>query len=908
MVQHLSEKETRQELIDKKLKLAWWNVHDRRHVVPELPLEREWATTLYVDYALYATDGTVLAIVEAKKFSRDVRAWKHQALEYAEIIAESQWHRPMIFLTNGKEIAFYNSALWEVPRTVRWFYSVSDLHRRKFLNENRTSAWQTPIDPDISGRWYQMEAIKKVAEWVDEWRRSFLLVMATGTGKTRTAMGLIDVLLSSSNAQKVLFLCDRESLREQAHDDGFTHIPHEPKTQIITWSTDKNARLYAATYQTMINKLDEYTSGYFDLVIVDEVHRSLYGDWHAILEHFDAIKVWLTATPVQHIDRNTYKVFGLRTEDPTYFYGLDDAIAEWYLTPYQVLIARTTFQIQWIKGRQLPDEVLEQLEREGKTIEEVNFEGTDLEKKISNIDTNRVMIKEFMQEAIKAEDGLPGKTIIFAQTQKHADTIQKIFEEMYPSLDNFSVVITSNVEKSSDLIKQFKKYKKEKKYRIAISVAMLDTGIDVPEVVNLVFAKKVFSEPKFWQMIGRWTRLCPDLFGPWLDKQHFLIFDYGLNFDDEHVFKSPSQQVKPLQQQYFESLMDEMKLWEYRQNDEKTSELRERLTAMVASLDQENIEVMDHRELINDLTQWKIWNNIAVNPYEQLQKIAPLMRYYAEDTLAEMKFLTKGSRLKQAILTQDESQEKLMWSLASDIHALPTNISAVEEKTQVMQEVLTQEFWVEIDTDAVDELMDEFVSLMRYRKPQARELLITDLKDEVIERRWVTYDENKKMETDKYWKVFESQMEDMLSDHPTIQKVIRDEPVSSSDLAALEMVLKQHMYRIDLTNLRIVMNRPTVSFEQLMRFALGKGELPSREEEVHRVFETHMQEHNYDSHQIRFLQIIKSKILLKQEVSYEALYSPAIEGVLWAGAVDRLFGGAELEKIMGLVEMFSFSK
>lgn len=908
MVEHLNEDETRELLIDKKLKLAWRDIKNPLQVMSEFPLEREWDSTLYVDYTLYNNDGTVLAIIEAKKFSRDVRAGKHQALEYAELLEAKQWKRPFIFLSNGKEIEFYNSELWEVPRSLRWFYSLTDLQRRKFLNENKTPAGEIAINADISGRWYQMEAIKKVAEWVDAWQRSFLLVMATGTGKTRTAMWLIDVFLKSSNAQKVLFLCDREALRQQAHDDWFTHIPNEPKTEIVTWETDKNARLYAATYQTMINKLDEYSSGYFDLIVIDEVHRSLYWDWNAILEHFDAVKVWLTATPIQHIDRNTYKVFWLRTEDPTYFYGLDDAIKENFLVPYNVMVARTAFQIQGIKSRQLPDEILDQLTREWKTVDEINFEWTELEKTISNIDTNRAMIKEFMQHAIPAEDGLPGKTIIFAQTQKHADTLQRIFEELYPNLDNFSVVITSNVEKSGDLIKQFKKFKTEKKYRIAISVAMLDTGIDVPELVNLVFAKKVMSEPKFRQMIGRWTRLCPDLFWPWEDKQDFLIFDYGLNFEDNRKFSKPSGKIKPIQQQYFEALVDELKLWKNREDKDRVEELTTKITKMVLSLDKENSDVMDHRELVLDIGSWKIWDNIAVNPNEQLQKVAPLMRYYAENTIDEIKFMTKGSRLKQAILTQEsEKQEKLMWSMASDINALPSNISLVEEKQDVIKEVLTPSFWNQIDTEQVDGLIEEFTGLMKYRKPQVKELLITDLKDEVIERRWIHYADNKKMESDKYRAIFEQQMEDVLKDHPTIQKILNDELVSQEDIHALEQVLTQNEYHIDLSNLRAAVGRPTVSFEQLIKVALGKWSLPEWEHEVNDLFEKHIQEQNYNSQQIRFMKIIKSKILQRKPVTYEDLYSPSIEWVMWAGAVDRLFKSDEVQKMMEFVGMFSLS-
>ncbi|MDQ7023119.1 MAG: helicase-related protein, partial [Candidatus Gracilibacteria bacterium] len=294
-------------------------------------------------------------------------------------------------------------------------------------------------------------------------------------------------------------------------------------------------------------------SGFFDLIIIDEVHRSIYGEWKAILEHFDCYKVGLTATLLKFVDRSTYNSFGCVDEDSTYYYGYEEAVKEGFLVPYKVLIARTKFQIQGIKGLELPKEVLEQMKKEGKDPEEYNFEGKEIGKKINNKDTSRAIVKEFMEQSYKLEDGLPGKTIIFAMSQAHAENLQKIFEEMYPELYNFSVVITSSVEKKDEILKDFKKLKTEKKFRVAISVDMLDTGIDVPELVNLVFARKVFSESKFWQMVGRGTRLCPNVFGKGNDKKDFLILDFALNFDDSHEFKDPNAGILALNQRYYEA-------------------------------------------------------------------------------------------------------------------------------------------------------------------------------------------------------------------------------------------------------------------------------------------------------------------------------------------------------------------
>ncbi len=545
------EQETRI-FINKKLRDFWRDVNNHRQVTKEFPIEKNW-TTLYADYTLHDTDGKVLAVIEAKKFSRSAREWEFQAEEYAELIKNKQWYRPFIFLSNGQDIYFYNSIKNQAPRKVQTFFSFSDLRRIKFLTETSLQPTKQPVDANIAGRHYQIWAIKSVLEWVEMWKRKFLLVMATGTGITRTAMGLIDVMLKTHNAQKILFLTDRTALRDQSYDDGFkVYFPEEPQTKIETGKTNDNARLYSATYQTMINYLNKYSSGYFDLIIIDEVHRSLYGEWKAILDHFDCYQVWLTATPVKFIERDTYKAFDCHEQWPHYNYDLEEAIKENYLVPYRVLMARTQFQIQGIKGRQLPKEMREQLIKEWKDPEEYNFEWSEIGKKIDNKDTNRAIVREFMEQAYQIEDGLPGKSIIFAMNQKHAEHLQETFEELYPHLHKFSVIITSNIERADQLLKAFKQLKTEKKYRVAISVDMMDTGIDVPEVVNLVFAKKVFSEAKFWQMVGRGTRLCPNIYWPSQDKKDFLIMDFALNFDDEHKFKEPGIKPLSLQQQYFE--------------------------------------------------------------------------------------------------------------------------------------------------------------------------------------------------------------------------------------------------------------------------------------------------------------------------------------------------------------------
>jgi len=897
------EKETRN-YIDKKLQKAWFHLHSNQ-VVFELSIHQNWLQ-LFADYAILDTDNTVLAIIEAKRYERSAKDWQFQALEYAQILEEKQGFRPFIFLCNGKEIFFYNSAKSQTPRLVKTFFSIQDLRKLKELQKIQVSPTTIKIDENIAGRHYQQEAIKKVAEWIDDKKREFLLVMATGTGKTRTAMWLIDIMMKSKQAQKILFLTDRTALRDQAFDDGFSvYFKSTPKTKIETGKTDENARLFSATYQTMINYLDDFTSGFFDLIIVDEVHRSIYGEWKAILDHFDAIKVWLTATPLTFVERSTYNAFWCRDEDPSYYYGYDEAVNEKFLVPYNVLIARTKFQIQWIKWTELPKDVLEQLKKEWKNPEEYNFEWTEIGKKIDNKDTNRAVIKEFMEQSYKLEDWLPGKTIIFAMNQKHAENLQATFEEMYPNLANFSVVITSSVEKHDELLSDFKKLKTGKKFRVAISVDMLDTGVDVPEIVNLVFARKVFSQSKFWQMVGRGTRLCDDVFWKWNHKKDFLIIDFALNFDENHTFKDPQIATLSLNQRYYEAKIELLKLFEHRNDKKNFTKTKKEILKMISSLD-ENDEIFAKKDTIACILNDTAFDNIAINPYEELYKLTPVMRYYDKESLEETRFLLKWENLKIALL-KEENTEKLKNSLANDINALQANnhLEAVLLKKEFLKTALSFSFWEDISIEKIENIQSELTSIIIYKKPNVKEIILTDLKDEVIERRWISYGEWKSMESDKYWKVFVEQIEYFTKSSKALQKIKNDEVLYKEDLEELEKLFKQSEYNITVLNLRRTLARPTIDFVSFIKFALWKTSLPNFEEEVEKVFEEYLHDNNFSSNQIRFLQIVKSLLITKKHIIAEDFYSDTFEKSFGIWAFDRLFKPKEQETVMELVEKFS---
>ncbi|MCK5607257.1 DEAD/DEAH box helicase family protein, partial [Candidatus Pacearchaeota archaeon] len=480
--------------------------------------------------------------IEAKKTSEDPEKGKRQALNYAEKIAETQnIPIPLVFYTNGYDIYFWDSQRYP-PRKVFGFPTIADIERILFLRDNVKPLSSNLINPSISGRPYQIQAIRSVLEKMEQQRRQFLLVMATGTGKTRTCMGLLDVLMRANWTQKVLFLVDRVALAQQAIEAIQEHLPNAPywpKQGEKTFKADR--RIYVTTYPTMLNLIQQdvcpLNPHYFDMIVADESHRSVYNVYKNIFDYFDAVQLGLTATPKDHIDHNTFEMFDCENEMPTFAYSYQEALDNVppYLCDFEALSIKTKFQAEGINSETISENDMIKIIRDGEDPDLYNFEGTDLEKKVSNRGTNTVIVREFMEESIKDPSGvLPGKTIFFAISKKHAYRLCEVMNNLYPEYKGrLAEVILSDVKGvhgKGGLLDQFKN---QDMPRIAISVDMLDTGIDIREPVNLVFAKPVFSYTKFWQMIGRGTRILePEKIKPWCpEKDKFLIMDCWQNFE-----------------------------------------------------------------------------------------------------------------------------------------------------------------------------------------------------------------------------------------------------------------------------------------------------------------------------------------------------------------------------------------
>lgn len=546
-----SEANTRKNRIDKRLKQAGWDTDNASIVKQEVDTKnsnfktRDYKTRkdtigskeekAYADYILLDTKENPIAVIEAKRTSKDSRTTAQaQAEGYAKDIKDQTNTDVLIYLTNGIDIWFWNKG-YENPRKVLGFHSREDLERILYQNQNQKSFSEVQLRDDIINRPYQIEAVTRVLEGIEhKGKRKFLIVQATGTGKTRVSMGLIDMMLKAKRAQRILFLVDRDELRTQAYDENIVKFfPSEANQKILTKKVNTNSRIYVSTLQTMENVFKEFSVGFFDLIISDEAHRSIFNKFKNLFLYFDAIQVGLTATPASMIARDTYDSFDCDAGLPTSSFSYEEAVPR-YLVPFRAFPVQTHFQTEGIRPEDIPDEEkVRLLAEEGLEEHELNFEGTEIERKVSVTGTNKAWIKEFMENCQTDDTGLPCKSIIFPTSIRHGKIILEEFEKMYPQYKGEMVkLITSEDSKAKDLVKQFKRNSMP---RIAISVGILDTGVDIPEVCNLVFARPTKSKIRFWQMIGRGTRhesTCEHK--DWLPvegKKFFMIFDYMKNFE-----------------------------------------------------------------------------------------------------------------------------------------------------------------------------------------------------------------------------------------------------------------------------------------------------------------------------------------------------------------------------------------
>ena len=626
----MNEDQTRKEFIDPAMKRAGWKVGEGPgfNSWGEFQIDFPDGSSNYVDYCLMH-NGQVYAVVEAKKTIRGAEQGREQARKYAHDVQtyfQPDGPMPFIFYTNGHELHFWDEEGGYPPRQIKSgnYPTPDDLQYMMWKKLNKESMMNTPIDEEIAGRPYQIKAIRAVNERFEQSKfRESLLVMATGTGKTRTATALVDVMQKSKWAKRVLFLVDRRELRDQALSAYKEHLNEPstyPKPGDSSFPLDR--RVYVQTYQTMlgvIQKQENYVSPFFfDLIIADEAHRSLFNTFKEIIDYFDSLKVGLTATPKNKVHASSYDLFNCADGLPTFEYPYEEAVSNNYLNDYEVLKVRTKMQIKGIQGVDISEEEREKLYQEGIDPDDIDYEGTDLEKFFTNKDTNRKILMELMERGIMDESGtIPGKTIVFCANQNHAKFMKTLLDKMYPQYGgHLGEVITSKMERvhgKRGLIDQFKN---QDFPRIAFSVDMLDTGIDVREIVNLVFAKRVRSWIKFHQMIGRGTRVLEDDIAArksWCkEKNKFLIIDCWENFEyfGENPTASTDSTSMPMPVRLFQARLKRMQASIDVSDKETAKTMRNLLREQVKSLPKNSVVVQENASKLYRVEDDNFWEGL----------------------------------------------------------------------------------------------------------------------------------------------------------------------------------------------------------------------------------------------------------------------------------------------------------
>ncbi|MCQ8213256.1 DEAD/DEAH box helicase family protein [Cetobacterium somerae] len=755
-IKNIDEAKTRKLYIDILLREAGWDINQpnvKEFKVNGMPNKKEEG---YADYVLWGDNGKPLAVVEAKRTLKNPEEGKHQVTLYAECLEKDWGQYPVRFYTNGFETYIWEKN--EIPRQVYGFYRKEELEtliirRTQSLDLDKA---RKLINPDIAGRSYQLRAITKVIEnYYDNYRKA-LLVMATGSGKTRTSISIVDVLLTANRIKRVLFLADRTALVNQAQKNFSKLIGSDHTLEnLIETKGNSKARIVFSTYQTMINEIDklredgtrQFGVGYFDLIIVDESHRSIYKKYGAIFDYFDSLLLGLTATPKDEIDRNTYKVFDLKDGEPTDSYNLFDAVNDGYLVLPEVKEIDLKFPEKGIKYSELSDADKEEYELkfsddEGNIPDEIGSEA--LNSWLFNKNTVEKVIETLMSQGHKVEGGDKlGKTIIFAKNDKHAEFIVEVFNKMFPQLGGeFCQKITNKVNYAQDLIDRFSIVTKFP--QIAVSVDMLDTGIDVPEVLNLVFFKKIRSKSKFWQMIGRGTRLCPNIFSPEIDKKNFYIFDFCKNFTffesnqkeiegcvpeslTQKIFNSRVNLTYFLQDIKYQEIKEYKEFWNNLLNTIHNDILEIDISSAFARKEVRYIEKYKDKDELTNLNEIKInelKNNISYIVYSKdLDEKAK--RFDLLIMKLQLSILDEGKVIPSAI--------KGLRELGKGLEKLGS-IPKVLEKKEVVKLLNNDEFWEDIDIIALEKIRNDLRDLIKYLDGDnsSQKIIYTDFSDEII--------------------------------------------------------------------------------------------------------------------------------------------------------------------------------
>ncbi|MCF2712441.1 DEAD/DEAH box helicase family protein [Clostridioides difficile] len=811
-IDEVSEFETRKRYINIELKLAGWEFGKDIGEEIEVQGMPNQSGVGYVDYVLYGENGKPLAVVEAKRTSKDPKIGQQQAKLYADCLEKRYSQRPVIFLTNG-----FDMYIWDdySDRKVYGFYKKSELQLMIDRRKSKKSLSSVTINDEISNRYYQKEAIRAVCEALENKQRKTLLVCATGTGKTRIAISIVDVLSRHNWIKNILFLADRKALVKQAKKSFTKLLPNLALCNLLdSKDSPEDARMIFSTYPTMMNAIDDtkskdgkrlFTPGHFDLIIIDESHRSIYKKYKSIFDYFDSYLMGLTATPKDEIDKNTYSVFDMENGVPTYAYEYNKAVEDGYLVDYTSIEFKTKIMEDGIKYDELSDEEKEEYENTFNDDESIGDEigNNAVNEWLFNSDTIDLVLNKLMTEGVKIEgEEKIGKTIIFAKNTKHARAIVERFNKLYPKYGgNFVKAVDYSINYVDSTIDDFSD--KNKLPQIAVSVDMLDTGIDIPEILNLVFFKKVRSKTKFWQMIGRGTRLCPDLLGVDMDKERFLIFDFCNNFEffkfnpkgfegnkaetlTEKLFNIKVSMVKELQDiKYIEGEYAELR-----------KELLEELITSVKALNEDSYIVRMNLSYVHKYKNENVWSNIgAVAQNEIREYISPLITSYSDDELAK-RFDVVMYNIQLAYLQNNNASKGIrhVMATAEKLSKLGT-IPQIQQQKYTIEKAMTEDFWEDSDIFEVEEVRISLRELIKYLEKSSQKIYYTSFEDMIVAE-----DRNDSVYNANNLKNYKKKVEYYLNSHKdelAIFKLRNNKKITKQDVETLEEILLKQLGNCD---------------------------------------------------------------------------------------------------------------
>lgn len=924
----IPESATRRLYIDLSLKESGWDNlqqdQDIEYEVRGMPLSTNPSGIGYADYVLWGDDGLPLAVIEAKRTLVDARKGRHQAELYADCLEAMHGQRPVIFYTNGFETFIWDDQFY-IDREIQGFYTKDELQLTVNRRKSRMDIREFKVDTKIVERPYQLEAVARVAESLATTNpkgklvgkgRTSLLVMATGSGKTRTAIAIVDMLTKYNWVKRVLFLADRNALVTQAKNAFGNHLPNLSSIDLTKEKEDSGTRLVFSTYPTIMNRIDSvktedsrfYGVGHFDLIIIDEAHRSVYMKYRAIFEYFDSLLIGLTATPKKDIDHNTYQLFEIEDDNPTSAYELNAAVADGYLVPARAIEVPVKFQREGIKYADLSDKEKEEWEQKfgdpSNSDAPDEITGSAVNRWLFNSDTVDKVLDHLMTNGIKVQGGDKlGKTILFAKNHNHATFIEERFNKNYPEYSGKFLRVIDNYEtKAQDLLERFVDHHVEKDPQVAVSVDMMDTGVDAPRVVNLVFFKIVRSPTKFWQMIGRGTRLCPDLFGPGKDKEHFLIFDYCENFEffDATPDGFEAHSFRPLTQQIFEAKLDIALLvraiTSKTGDDETLSKTYiDSLHNIISNLDHKRFVVRKELRYVTEFAHRDRWDNISKNDVQEIKThLSNLSIPDTEDELARRFDLLLLHF--QLLHIAEGDTTKYINNIAKTAKALlkKQTIPAVARYADLLQDLTTDIYWQGVSLTWLEEIRKSLRDLIKFLDRDKQGEVYTNFEDELK-----INDSNVRDVIPGYTtlKSYHDRVESFIRKnlaHPTIKKLNTNVPITQTDLDQLEKILFDGSDRGTRQDyIREYGNKPLGIF---IRSIVGLDK-----NAANAVFSKFLQKGNLRADQMTFINNIITHLTKNGTIDKQRLFEPPFTDVNDQGLVG-VFDDGEARQIVLLID------